>query len=356
MKQPYVARVATFFTTMKKVCIKYFPLIFGIMLLVACNSNKGKTVAADTDPVLQSDPKLKDMTEQIKESPKDATLYFRRGSVLHKMKLDSLALKDFKTASSLDSTKAEYYSAVGDLLFENKDITGSVTWIQKAIALDPTDRKAHLKVAKLFLYIKDYPKAFGEINVVLRADVYNPEAYFLKGMVYKELKDTAKSLSAFLTAVQVQPDYRDAIIQLGLLYSAQKDPIALKYLDRAYAIDSTDVFPIFAKGVYYQGINDYVGAKEEYKKCILRNSHYVDAFFNMGYILMQEDSVQKAWRQYEIVTKIAPRNPAAYYNRGVCSEMMDSLKNAVADYRLALSLDSSYKSPKQALMRLGVKH
>ena len=174
-------------------------------------------------------------------------------------------------------------------------------------------------------------------------------------MVYKSLKDTAKAISNFLTSVQVAPDYREAVIQLGLLYSAKKDPIALKYLDNAFKIDSADVFPIFAKGVYYQNQNDFASAKEEYRKCIYRNTHYVDAYFNMGFILKAQDSIEKAYRQFDIATKIDYRNPAAFYNRGVCSELMDSVKKAVEDYRQAIALDSTYKSPKEALKRLGVK-
>ena len=207
----------------------------------------------------------------------------------------------------------------------------------------------------MFLYIRKYPEAFTQVDIVLRSDVYNPEAYFLKGMLYKDMKDTAKAISSFQTAVQVSPEYRDAVIQLGMMYSSRKDSIALRYLDNAYKIDSSDVFPIFARGVFYQDSKDYVHAKEEYRKCIIKDRHYVDAYFNMGYILMQEDSIAKSLRQYEMVTKIDPRNPTAYFNRGICKESMDSIKEAVEDYRHALLLDPNYKSPKEALKRLKVK-
>jgi tetratricopeptide (TPR) repeat protein len=337
---------------MKMGWIGYFSFVLGLLLFIGCKNNTSKSSVGDSDPILRSNPKLKAITEEIEKSPKDAELYFARGTMLHKMQQDTLAIKDYKTAASLDTGKAEYYSAVGDLLFENKDISGSVEWIQKAIAKNPSDRKAHLKMAKLFLYIRNYQRAFQEINLVLMKDVHNPEAYFLKGMVYKDMKDTARAISNFLTSVQESPDYRESVLQLALLYSAKKDPISLRYFDNAYKMDTNDVFPIFAKAVYYQNNKDYVAAKEQYKNCILKDSHYADAYFNMGYLLMQEDSVQKAWRQYNIVTKIDPTNPAAYYNRGLCSEMMDSIKNAVADYKIAISLDTGYSSPKEALKRL----
>ena len=329
---------------MKFAWLKYFPVMLVVFIFIGCKNHTGDNAAdknEDKDPVFSENPRLKSITEEINKSPKDASLYFERGGVLHKLKLDTLAIKDYKKAAALDTTQAQYFSAVGDILFEHKDITGSIEWIQKAIAKDPTDQKAHLKIAKLFLYMKNYSQAFAEINIVMRKNVYDPEAYFLKGMIYKDMKDTAKAISSFQTAKQVAPDYRDAYIQLGLLYSIKKDPIAIQYLDDAYNMDSTDQFPLFAKGVYYQGMKDYPNAKETYRKCILRNPRYADAYFNLGYIYMQEDSVEKSFRQYDIVTKIDPINPTAYYNKGLCNELMNKPKEAIADYRQAHGLDTA---------------
>ena len=330
----------------------YIPLVLGIVLFFSCNYNNSAPV--ETNPIFRTEPLLKDITGRIGKDPKNAKLYFERAKLLYKLKQDTLALRDFKTAATLDTNQAEYFSAVGDILFENKDISGSVIWLQKAIAKNPTEPTAHLKIAKLFLFSQDYGKAFEQVNIVLRKDIYNPEAYFIKGMVYKEMKDTDKAISSFQTAVQVATDYKPAIIQLGLLYSARKDPMAVKYLDNAYKVDSADVFPIFARGVYYQDKKDYEQAKAEYRHCIIKNTRFIDAYFNLGYILMQQDSTEKAWRQYDIVTKLQPDNPTAYFDRGVCSEAMNKLKEAVVDYRRSLLLDTGYKSPKAALKRLGL--
>jgi tetratricopeptide (TPR) repeat protein len=334
---------------MNNIRIKYFTALLGIIFFIGCKNPETRT---ESNPIFQEEPALREITGRIEKSPDNAALYYERGVKLHKMRIDSLAIEDFKTAARLDSTKAQYFSAVGDLLFENKDINGSIEWLQKAIAKNPTDRRAHLKIAKLFLYLRDYGKAFAEINIVLRENVHDPEAYFLKGMVYKDMKDTARAISTLLTAVQVSPDYREAVIQLGLMYSAKKDPIAIKYFQNAYQMDTTDVFPIYALGMYYQDNKDYEQAKQEYKKCIIRDRNFADAYFNMGYVLLQQDSLPKAYRQYDLVLKIDPANPTAYYNRGLCSELMDSTDKAIADYKQALRLDTSYNKPKEGLRRL----
>lgn len=319
------------------------------IIFAACNSN-----STTEKKVTFENPHIQGITDRIEKNPENASLYYERGHMFHRLRQDSLALDDFKKAAKLDSTKAEYYSAIGDLMFEHKDISGSISYIEKALKINPKDPAARLKMAKMFLYTKEYTRSFSEINTVLRQDVYNPEAYFLKGMVYKDMKDTTKALSSFLTAVQVDPQYRDAVLQLGLLYSKQNDPIALKYLDNAFKIDTTDAFPLYAKGVFYQDRKQYDKAKEEYANAIYHDQQYADAYFNVGYILMQQDSFEKAWRQYDMITKMILDDHEAYYNRGLCSEMMGKKADAIADYRQALVFNRNYEAPKEGLKRLGV--
>jgi Tfp pilus assembly protein PilF len=183
--------------------------------------------------------------------------------------------------------------------------------------------------------------------------VYNPEAYFIKGRVYEDLKDTSKAISSYQTALQVAPDFREAMIQLGLLYSAKKDPLALKYLDNAFKADTGDVFPIFAKAVYYQNNNDPAAAKTMYREVVARDHQYSDAYFNMGFLLMQEDSTEKALRQFDLVTKISPNDPLAYYNRGLCNEKLGKKQEAISDYQQALVFDKDFAEAKAALKKLG---
>ena len=70
---------------------------------------------------------------------------------------------------------------------------------------------------------------------------------------------------------------------------------------------------------------------------------------------MQQDSVEKSFHFYDLAVSIQPDNPTAYYDRGVCNEMMKKVKEAVIDYRRAAILDTSYQSPRDALKRLGIK-
>jgi tetratricopeptide (TPR) repeat protein len=210
-------------------------------------------------------------------------------------------------------------------------------------------------MAKLMLFTKEYGKAFNEINTVLRQDAFNPEGYFLKGLVYKDMKDTNKAISSFQTVINVAPDYREAAIQLGLLYNMRHDPLGVQYLENAFKLDTSDVFPLYAKGMYFQDTKQYEAAKAQYTRCILHDTQYADAYFSMGYVLLQQDSLEKARRQFDHVTRINPTSSSAYYNRGLCSELMNDKASAIADYEQALTFDKNNATAKEGIRRLGGK-
>lgn len=332
--------------------VKFIALAFTALVALAACREEAKT--SDEFPKLDN-PIIDGVTERIQKEPGNAVLYFERANLLHRLEMDSMALNDYKKAISLDSTKSHYYSALGDLLFEHKDITGSITWLQKAIQLNPKDPVAHLKIAKMHIILNEYDKAFESINTVLRQDVYNPEGYLLKGIAYKNLKDTAKALSSFQTALNALPTYKEAMMQLGLLYAAQKDPLALKYYDNAFAQDTTDVSPIYNKGMYYWNQEKVEEAKKEFTNAILKDQNYANAFFGMGRALMQQDSLEKARRQFNIVIGTEPDNVEAYFNRGLCSEMMGNKAEAMEDYEQALRFNPDYQPAAEAKKRLGGK-
>jgi tetratricopeptide (TPR) repeat protein len=338
---------------MKKIRLVY--LLALVLFAVACNHKGGSpgTDANDENNEVFKRPDFIGVTKRIKDDPKNDRLYFERANLLHHFQFDSLAINDYKTAIHIDSTHAEYYSSIGDILFEHKDISSSVSWIQKAIKINPQDPKAHLKLAKMLLFMKEYQKSLAEINLVLRQDAYNPEGYFLKGMVYKDLKDTAKAISSFQTAINAVPDYKEAIVQLGQIYAQRGDSLALRYYDNAYRADTTDVFPLFAKGVFYQHQNQDAKAKEQYRKCIMIDHQYADAYYNMGFIFVKEDSIPAAYRQFDLLTKISPDDAEAYYNRGLCLKALGKTQEAISDMKQALVFDKDYKEAKEALRKWG---
>ncbi len=325
-----------------------------LLLFTACKSGKKVEIKLEENPQYET-ANIKPFTDALRKNPQDPALWTRRADALNKADLDSLALKDYIQALELDSSKAPAWSNVGNLMFENKDVSGSLPYFQSALKINPKDQQSQLKIAKVMVFIKDYTKAFMAINTALRQNVYNSEAYFLKGIIYKDLKDTAKSISSFQTAVQVDPDNAEALLQLGFWYEAKKDPIALMYYQNAYQADTNNLQPLYAKGMYYQNKEQYDEAKNVYHNILSHRKDFPLAHYNLGWIYLQQDSLQKAYNAFDLVTQLAPGYAEAIYNRGLCSELMGKKTEAITDYEHAVAVDPEMPEAIAALKRLGKK-
>lgn len=330
--------------------------LLGVILLICSTWWSCRDGQSSKPGGSKGNKEIEKISAEIEAHPENAELLFMRSRIYRSLKNDSLALADLYKAVKLDSTRAGYHSAIADILFEHKDINGSVKWIQKAMILNPDDPTAHLKIAKLFLYTEEYPKAFTEINAVLRSDVYNAEAYFLKGMCYKQMKDTARAISSFQTAVHTDPKYNEAHLQLALIYKHRNNPIALQYFENIFRNDSSNMEALYGQGMFWQDQGKYAEAKKVFRRCILVDKNYEKSYYNMGWMLLQEDSTEKALRQFDIAIQVKPDYTEAYYNRGLCHEILGHFPEAKADYEQALVFQPDYSPAKQALQRIQSSH
>jgi tetratricopeptide (TPR) repeat protein len=293
------------------------------------------------------------LSEAISKNQTDPELRYQRALAFHAAKQDSLAINDLKAAIKLDSTNVRYYSAAGDILFEAKNITESTLYIEKALKLNPNDVPSRLKLAKLFLFIKEYPKAFENINSVLRTDVYNHEAYFLKGMCYKDMRDTTLAIGSFQTAAQIKANDQESLLQLAMLHHRRDVKKASLYYENAYSQDTLNLEPINKMGVMYQELKDYRMAKKVWKRCIAANPNFASAYYNIGCVLMDEDSLAAAMRQFDLATKMDPSYTESYYNRGLCKEQLGDKAGAKADYETALRIDPNFVLAQKGLEDVG---
>ncbi|HMN32576.1 MAG TPA: tetratricopeptide repeat protein [Chitinophagaceae bacterium] len=169
------------------------------------------------------------------------------------------------------------------------------------------------------------------------------------------MKDTNRAISSFQTAVQNDPKYVDAYMQLGLVYQSKKDRLALKYFENAFQADTTNIEPVYAQAMFWQNQNEMEEAKKIYRRMVNIDRSYPKSYYNMGWVLMQQDSVENAIRQFTIAIENKPDYADAYYNRGICNETLNKLSEALEDYNQALSFDKDNANYNQAQKRVSLK-
>jgi tetratricopeptide (TPR) repeat protein len=336
---------------MKNVFAIVIVAILGITLF-SCGSNKKndiiKTKVSDT-----LSPEITKLNVKIAADPDNSDLYNERAKLLVEKQKTDEAFSDIRTALNIDSSKAPYFLTLSDVYFAMGKIKNCKLAIEKSMTLDPKYAEADLKYAELSLYFKEYKKTIEYIDKALSVDKINARAYFMKGMTYKETGDTAKAVSNLKTAIDQDPEYYHAFIQLGILYSVKKNKLAVDYFMNAIRLNSKSTEARYGLGMFYQETEEYDKAIIEYDSILRIDPKYKFAHYNLGYVnLVYLKKYSQAVKYFTDAITCDPKYAEAYYNRGYSYELIGDIRNAKADYNQALELRPNYQKPIDGLNRL----
>jgi len=342
-----------------------FTIVFLVLVFLAssCHNSNVKSSqmpgAADSASRHNGDTiaaKITYYTGIIASQPNNADAYWNRGKLEAAGKNLVPALSDLTKAVMLDSTKSAYFYNLADVEFITGHTHEARDAFETSIRLDPKNTDAILKLAELYLFVQKYEESVTLINQALKVNPYIARAYFLKGMIYIEKKDTGKAISSLQTAVEQDPDYFDAYIQLGLLFAHRGDPIALTYYDDATRVQPQNPEPYYDEGMFYQFGGDYDEAIKVYKELLEVDSTYKHAYYNLGVIYNEDKTDYKASiDNFSNAIKYDTAYFMAYYGRANSYEMLKQYDKALADYAHSYRLNPQFKEAEDAYKKLKSK-
>jgi tetratricopeptide (TPR) repeat protein len=334
----------------------YILLPFITIILFSCGNKEEEAKTRDTDTVAVDTTAagLSALNKRILADPNNPDLYHERAKYQFEKNKDiESAMNDMQRTLMLDSTKARYFLTLSDLYFTLNKTGNAKAALEKAVQVEPQNVDALLKLAELYLYVKKYQLSIDYINKALKIDQYNSKGYFMKGMNYKEIGDTTLAISSMETAVEQDPKYYAAYIQLGILYAAKKNPLAESYYNNALKLDPKSTEAMYNKGKFYQDMGNWNAAILTYTNLLKVDPNFKYAHFNLGVIhLVNLKVYNEALKHFDTAILIDSQYKEAYYGRGTTYQAMGDIKRAAADYQQALIIDPHYEPAKQALKGL----
>ena len=338
--------------------VRIFQILSFIFLLIffSCHNKDqkkdDKTIAvADTSSI---EKQIEDLTNQIKDRPKDADLLHERAKLFLSEKDVNSAYTDMTHALLMDSSKAPYYLTVADIYLVMNRTRFTKEALEKCLELDPKNITANLKLGELYLYVQDYKKSVEYIDDALKIDIHNSKAYFMKGMAFKMAKDTAKAISSFQTAIEQNPKYYEAYIQLGIIFTLKKNNLALQYFNSALTLHPNSLEAYYNRAYFLQENGNIDKAIEEYNNILKSEPKYRNAHYNLGYICYQyQKKYDEAIKHFSDAIASDPKYAEAFYMRGLSYEGLGNKKAASTDYKHALDINADYDLANDGLQRVG---
>lgn len=335
----------------------YFGSILSALLFTACGGKKEEQSAADA---LHADslstqfnsPELKALNEEILKEPSSADLYSKRAAVYLKLKQFEEAISDSRRAIKLDSLNEKYYLTLVDVFFSNNNTRQAKELLENTEKKFPNNTETLLKLSELYFLVKQYQKAIEYANKALKIDENIARAYYIKGSIYRESGDTAKAISSLVTATEQDNTYKDAFYDLGVIYAAKKNPLAMQYYENAIRLNPSDQGYQYARAKLLQDLDKTDEAIEEYQKIVAKGS-CENCLYNLGAIYLELKKDKKTALDY--FTKAIAANPSyleAYFARAYTYMQLNDKQSARADYELCLKLKPDYEDAARALDNL----
>ncbi len=290
----------------------------------ALDSNPLKTALNDYEKSLQIDPKSEYVEDISKRKTNLYYLFFDKGieyfkgekfndatisfeAAMQLMPNDTMAILNAATsadrANNSEKAKKFYqqlmnlkfndpkiYAILSELYKSDKDTVRALEIIKTGRKIFPKDQPLVIEELNIYIQQGKYKEALDQFSTAIANDPQNPTMHYNYGLVYEKMGDLVKAEEAYKKAIELKPDFFDAIYSIGAMYyntavemanlanKIKSDQVkeyneakdksddvfkkSLPFLERAYELNPKDKNTLFSlKQLYVR-----LGQTEKYKK------------------------------------------------------------------------------------------
>lgn len=335
--------------------MKFAVSVFAILALFSCtNKNSIGRYIDENDTSFSKD--IRDISAKINKSPKDASLYYRRGNAFFYLDKFKDAVIDFETSVFLDSSNPQYHfrTAEAVLKLDTADSKKARRHLEKAIQLKPDYSEALLLLSQYLIARQEYSPAEKHLQKLTGLPEFADRAFVFLGIIFKEKKDTNIALTYFDKSLQVNPQNYNAAMQVALIHAARNSNLTLDYFNRVIAINELSDEAFYGKGLYLQKRGNYKDALDFYDEALRLNPGHVFAMYNKAVIYSLFEEWQQCEETCNRVLQLSENHSNAYALRAYSYEKRGNKKAALQDYNTALKINPNNEPAKAGIKALGL--
>jgi len=177
-------------------------------------------------------------TRAVAVSPLSSKAHHGLGNELFRLGRPEAAVYEFNKAINIFPREPLYYNSLGVAYGEMGRFDDALIQFQASSRLNPGDQLVLMNLSTLFLRTGDIPRARETINRYITARPFDPDGYINLGEIEINQKNYRPAISAFLTALNKDPNSLPALSNLGYCYYRLGDHReAEKYWRQALALD-----------------------------------------------------------------------------------------------------------------------
>ena len=216
--------------------------------------------------------------------------------------LDQETIHRYELAILIDSARYEPFLNLAVEYVRKDELNKALGYYQTALLLKPDDSNVMNDYAVTLLSAKKFEEAENLYEKILQKDSTNVNALVNLAMIYARKGDAEKSLDTYSRVISIDPEYKDAYFNRGLLLlakSQEKASVAKSYKD-SLSKKSKD------KGLlsqYQSAWEDYnqvfVKAEADFQKTVQIDPNDKDGFFHLGLLYLSRAQISDVEKNQE---------------------------------------------------------
>ncbi|MGZ3852701.1 MAG: tetratricopeptide repeat protein [Flavisolibacter sp.] len=323
---------------------RLFSFVMASAFLAKCNDSK--------EDAQLSQPPYDKLTDSIHNAPKDAGLYYRRGTALYGAGEMALAEKDLRKAWELDPREENALRLTTILKQESSD--KAISFLEEAVKKLPNSISLAISLAKGYESKRQLDKALAICNDIIKRYPGQLDALTLKAEILNQQNKTEESLSVLEQAYQYAPGDVDLVHQLAFEYAQAKNPKVLALSDSLIKADmeKRHAEPYYFKGLYYENKGDYQQAIQQFDEAIQHDYNFLDAYLDKGQTYYDQKKYAEAMKTFQLTTTVFPSEALPYYWMGKVQQALGKKDEARLNYQRAYGLDKTLTEAKDSADRL----
>jgi len=221
---------------------------------------------------------------------------FQQGLDFHKQGDIEQALQFFESVLLKDSEHFDSLNFAAICYLQQNDWDKGYQLLKKAVSLDDSNLQSCRNLLKVCKHLNkaDELEPLLKHMLVLKED---DALWYEYGLVLYKNKKIKEAQSAFLKAVESNPNHSQAFFSLGSV--VQDEAMAEKYYIKAIDCDAKHFMALNNLATLYKQQGKFAQAKNLFRQAIQLRPDEAELYYNLGEIFLVEGDFVQGWPAYE---------------------------------------------------------
>lgn len=193
------------------------------------------------------------------------------------------------------------YANLGNIYFSFDNYSKAKENYELSLNISQKNEKVFFNLGTVYLKLEDLEKAKCYFTKAISINSNYTNAYINLGIVNKKLELLDESIRCFEKAIDINPNESEIYYNYAnTLLKLEQYNLSLSLFQKALALNCKDKYKVFYSiGLVYQYKNQFAKALNAFNKSIELKNDYADAHFAKATILLQKESFEEGWKEYE---------------------------------------------------------